>query len=120
MSNPNDKESAEASGVASSALLGWQGVCFAPKTGEVFLLCLPRMMNLIVRCRYNTVHGSFQMDMEDDRKCSDGGVTRPYFPFYGGEINGKDHPGDMFMPMPKVPDCWPNNQGEAHPPAKNL
>jgi len=106
----NDTENAGGKGVASSDMLGWQGVCFAPKSGEVFLLCLPRMMNLIVRCRYNTIHGGFQMDMEDDRSDPGGGIVRPYFPFHGGDIGGKDFPSDMFMLMPLVPSTWPNDK----------
>lgn len=88
--------------------LGWRSVRSAPKTGEVFLLCMPRMMNLIVRCRYNTINGRFHTDMEDDKSFSDNGITRPYFPFYGGPIGGRgNHASDMWHPMPPIPEDWP-------------
>ena len=66
----------------------WQPIETAPKDGQMILVCLPRMMNLIVRARFDTVHGYWLHDYEGE-----GGVSR-YFSL---------HPGDVWMPMPKPP-----------------
>lgn len=66
----------------------WQPIKTAPKDGSVFLLCIPKQMNLIVRCRYNTVHKYFITDCE-----TDGGITRVVF-LYEGEY---------WMALPKPP-----------------
>ena len=66
----------------------WQPIETAPKDGSMFLVCLPRMMNLIVRASYRTVHGYFVTDCEND-----GAVSNPTF----------FHAGDFWMPMPEPP-----------------
>jgi hypothetical protein len=66
----------------------WKPIKDAPKDGRVILVCLPRMMNLIVRARFNTIHKHWLTDCE-----SDGGISNwTYF-----------HPGDMWMDMPAPP-----------------
>lgn len=65
----------------------WKAAETAPKDGRMFLVCYPRMMNLIVRCRYNKTHGYYQDD--SDRE----GVTRPVF----------FQPGDLWANMPEPP-----------------
>lgn len=70
----------------------WRPIETAPKDGSMFLVCLPRMMNLIVRCRYSTVHGYFKTD---DR--TDGGINSPSF----------FHDGDYWMPLPDPPEAAP-------------
>lgn len=66
----------------------WQPIETAPKDGQMILVCLPRMMNLIVRARFDTVHGYWLHDYEGE-----GGVSR-YFSL---------HSGDVWLPMPKPP-----------------
>jgi len=71
-----------------SDALQWQPIETAPKDGQMFLVCLPRMMNLILRANYNTVHGYFRTDH------SDSGITNPTF----------FHDGDYWMPLPTPPE----------------
>lgn len=66
----------------------WQPYNTAPKDGQMILVCLPRMMNLIVRARFNTVHKYWQHDYEGE------GAVSQYFSL---------HPGDVWMPMPEAP-----------------
>jgi len=68
----------------------WQPIETAPKDGTVILVCLPRMMNLIVRACYSTVHGYWRTDCE-----TDGGITNPTF----------FHDGDYWMLLPEPPEA---------------
>lgn len=67
---------------------GWKPIETAPKDGKTILVCLPRMMNLIVRASYSNVHKYWRTDLE-----SDGGISRPTF----------FHTGDHWMPLPAPP-----------------
>lgn len=62
----------------------WQPLETMPKDGRMFLVCLPRMMNLIVRCCYDKTHGYFKTDMN-----TDGGISNPTF-FHKNEQYGDD------------------------------
>lgn len=62
----------------------WKPLETMPKDGRMFLVCLPRMMGLVVRCWYNKTHGYFSTDMD-----TDGGITRPIF-FHKNEQYGDD------------------------------
>lgn len=73
----------------------WQPIETAPKDGQMILVCLPRIMNLIVRATYSTVHGYWKTDCE-----TDGGITNPTF----------FHKGDYWMPLPDPPKT---DSGEA-------
>lgn len=66
----------------------WRPIESAPKDGRMFLVLLPRMMNLVVRARYNTVHKYFITDCENEGRVSD-----PIFFFKG----------DMWMEIPEPP-----------------
>lgn len=66
----------------------WKPINTAPKDGRMFLVLLPRMQNLFVRGRYNTVHKCFVTDVD-----SAGAVTS-YTVF---------HDGDLWMDIPKPP-----------------
>lgn len=69
---------------------GWLPIESAPKDGAVILVLLPRMMNLIVRARYNSVHGYWVTDCDNE-----GRISSPTF----------FHPGDMWHPMPAIPSA---------------
>jgi hypothetical protein len=73
----------------SGASMGWSGIESAPKDGSMILVCLPRMMNLIVRARFNTIHGYWLTDYEGE-----GGIKKPHF----------FHDGDLWHEMPKLPN----------------
>ena len=66
----------------------WQPIETAPKDGSMILVCLPRIMNLIVRASYSTVHGYWKTDHK-----TDGGIASPTF----------FHAGDFWMPLPDPP-----------------
>jgi len=66
----------------------WQDISTAPKDGTMILVCLPRMMNLIVRSRFNTIHKYWVNDYEGE-----GGLTQ--VSFY--------HEGDLWQPLPTLP-----------------
>lgn len=66
----------------------WEPIETAPQDGTMILVCLPRMMDLIVRARYSTVHKYWTHDYEGE-----GGVKTPCF----------YHPGDLWQPMPTPP-----------------
>ena len=68
--------------------MNWQSIETAPKDGSMLLVCLPRMMNLIVRARYDRVHKYWLTDYEGE-----GGIKQPHF----------FHPGDLWQPMPLPP-----------------
>lgn len=73
----------------------WRDIETAPEDGTMFLVCLPRMGNLIVRARYNTVHGYFVDEVDNNDS-----VSRPAF----------YHKGDYWMPLPTPPAT--NTDGE--------
>lgn len=66
----------------------WKPASTAPKDGRMFLVCYPRMMNLRVRCWFDTVHGYFKTD-----EGGDGGISTPAF----------FHDGDLWANMPDAP-----------------
>ena len=66
----------------------WQPIETARKDGQMILVCLPRMMNLIIRARYDKIHNHWLTDYEGE-----GGVSRPMF----------FHPGDLWQDMPASP-----------------
>ncbi len=74
----------------------WQPIETAPKDGEYFLVCLPRMMNLIMRARFDTVHKQWLSERDND-----GAISRVEF----------FHAGDFWMPMPKPPAA-PKKEGD--------
>lgn len=76
----------------------WQPISTAPKDGTTVLVCLPRIMNLIVRASYSTVHKYWRTDMD-----TDGGITNPTF----------FHDGDFWMPLPEPPQDDAAECGEA-------
>lgn len=65
----------------------WKSTETAPKDGEMFLVCYPRMMNLVVRCRWNSVHKYFVDDSKGE------GLTHPIF----------FHEGDLWTEIPDLP-----------------
>ena len=71
-----------------NALPEWQPIETAPKDGGVFLICLPRMMDLIIRARFDSVHKLWLSERD-----TDGGIIRAEF----------FHPGDYWMPLPAAP-----------------
>jgi hypothetical protein len=75
--------------LAAQGYIGeWRPIECAPKDGEYFLVCLPRMMNLIMRARFDTVHKQWLSERDND-----GAISRVEF----------FHAGDFWMPMPKPP-----------------
>jgi hypothetical protein len=66
----------------------WQPIETAPKDGELFLICLPRMMNLIIRARFDRIHKLWLSE-----RGTDGGVASVEF----------FHQGDLWMPLPEPP-----------------
>ena len=68
--------------------IGWLGIESAPKDGRMILICLPRMMNLVIRARFNTIHGFWITDYEGE-----GGITKPHY----------FHEGDLWHEIPKLP-----------------
>ena len=66
----------------------WQPIKTAPKDGVMILVCLPRMMKLIIRARFDRVHGYWISDYEGE-----GGIKRHY----------SLHPSDLWQPMPDLP-----------------
>ena len=75
--------------IAAQGYIGeWRPIECAPKDGEYFLVCLPRMMNLIMRARFDTVHKQWLSERDND-----GAISRVEF----------FHAGDFWMPMPKPP-----------------
>jgi len=42
----------------------WEAIDSAPRDGTMFLLSFPKQMNLIVRCKYSTIHKYFSTDHE--------------------------------------------------------
>lgn len=65
----------------------WKLIHTAPRDGGPFLVCFPRMGNLIVRSRYNKVHEYFISDRE-----TDGGIVKPEF----------FHDSDLWHPYPPL------------------
>ena len=66
----------------------WQPIETAPEDGEVFLLCLPKQMNLIIRCRYNRVHKYFVTDQN--------AIWLTNYHVM--------HEGELWQPMPQPPE----------------
>ncbi|KQI67020.1 hypothetical protein AN189_17495 [Loktanella sp. 3ANDIMAR09] len=63
----------------------WMPHDTAPRDGRMFLIRYPRMMNLVCRIWFDTVHGYFK----DDNR-TDGGITNPVFL----------HDGDLWAEIP--------------------
>lgn len=82
------------------AQLTWRDISTAPKSGRMFLVRYPRMMNLVVRCRYNRVHGYYEDEFERD------GLTRPVF-FHKSEKYGDD----VWMDIPPYLPPEPKSEG---------
>ena len=74
---------------ASVASMGWLGIESAPKDGRMILVCLPSQMNLVVRARYNTIHGFWNTDCENEDA-----ISRPTF----------FHEGDLWHEIPNPPN----------------
>lgn len=81
-------EDMKAKGYLRQPVADWMPIETAPKDGTVFLICLPRMMNLIVRSRYDRLHGYFISDYDNEER-----LARPHF----------YHEGDLWHPMPPLP-----------------
>lgn len=62
----------------------WQPIDTAPKDETMFLVCLPRLNNLIIRARYIRLLDYFITDLDND------GATL-------------FHVGDVWMPLPDPP-----------------
>lgn len=75
--------------------IGWQPIETAPKDGRVFLVMLPRMMNLVVRSRYNTLYKHFT-----DEVNSDDGLTKGAF-YHDGDLWCDILPPPMIAPYVK-------------------
>lgn len=73
---------------AYEAVAQWQPIETAPQDGRMILVCLPRVMNLIVRARFNNIYKYWVTDYEGE-----GGVKVPHF----------FHPGDVWTPLPQPP-----------------
>ena len=67
----------------------WRPIEDAPRDGETVLVCLPRMMNLIIRARYCTIHKHWL----SERESPDGICKYEFF-----------HGGDLWMPLPDGPE----------------
>ena len=65
----------------------WQPIETAPKDGRMILVCMPRMMNLIVRSRWNRVHNHWINDDGQE------GLTNPAY----------YHAGDFWCELPQPP-----------------
>ena len=85
--NMRDETKMQANNDAAS--IGWLGIESAPQDGRMILVCLPRIMNLVVRARFNTVHKFWQTDYEGE-----GGIVKPHF----------FHAGDLWHEIPKLPN----------------
>lgn len=66
---------------------GWEPIKTAPTNGDVFLVCLPRQGNLILRARFDRIHKFFTTDRMSE------GIIQPTF----------FHDGDLWMSMPEPP-----------------
>ena len=66
----------------------WRPIETAPENSDVFLVCLPRMMNLIIRARYDRIHKQWLSER-----------------LSGDRITGVEffHHGDLWIPIPKPP-----------------
>lgn len=71
------------------AKMQWQPIETAPMDGGIFLVCLPRMMNLIIRARFDRVHKQWLSERE-----TDGGISRVEF----------FHAGDFWAPLLEPPE----------------
>lgn len=69
----------------------------APRDGRMFLVMFPRMMNLVVRARYNKIHGYFV----DEHENGDA-VSRPAF----------YHEGDLWIDIPAPPTIASCKRGD--------
>jgi hypothetical protein len=70
----------------SVVVQNWQPIETAHQNHEMVLVCLPRMMNLVVRSWYDTIHKCWKSDRD-----TGGGITQ--VEFY--------HAGDLWMPIVK-------------------
>lgn len=66
----------------------WQPIESAPRDGRMFLVMFPRMMNLVVRSRYNTLYKHFTHELDNDQA-----VTKPAY----------YHEGDLWCDIPPPP-----------------
>lgn len=88
-SNPKELSAALTYAIEHLKRFQWRDIKDAPRDGETVLVCLPRMMNLIIRARYNTIHKHWLSERESPE-----GITRyEYF-----------HDGDLWMPLPDGPE----------------